>query len=259
MIGFVMDWIKAHSPSGVMSWQGGVLYPEVTGYLIPTLLAYGERDLARQYADWLLDIQHADGSFDGIDGRKRTFDTSACYEGLMAMGEDSAADRAKHWLQALHMENGSLPIEPGGTQTHIYTARASGLINSTAGRDYWAFDGAWDTRWGKEQRSHYIAYGLEGLAMLGVDITPALAASHRLYARRLMPFRVGTDWLDLGYSDVTATCQMAMLYRRFGFDADMMIHAVEEVILPTAGVPQTGTDEYPVSWAAKYYLEAKRA
>ena len=32
-------------------------YPEVTGYLIPTLIAWGERDLAAKYANWIISIQ----------------------------------------------------------------------------------------------------------------------------------------------------------------------------------------------------------
>ena len=32
-------------------------YPEVTGYYIPTLIKWGYRDLAKNYMEWLLDIQ----------------------------------------------------------------------------------------------------------------------------------------------------------------------------------------------------------
>ena len=42
-----------------------VCYPEVTGYFIPTLLASGLRDLAHQYARWLVSVQKPDGSFGG--------------------------------------------------------------------------------------------------------------------------------------------------------------------------------------------------
>ena len=141
MIENVLKWIKNHSPSGVLNWEGGEPYPEVTGYLIPTLLKYGENKLARQYADWLLSIQNGNGSFSDINGIPRTFDTAACYEGLMALGEVEAADRAKKWLQGLYLDCGALPITEVDNHTHIYTARASGLINSRYGRQYWSFVG----------------------------------------------------------------------------------------------------------------------
>jgi len=257
MIDKVLGWIKKHSPSGVLNWHGGNVYPEVTGYLIPTLLKYGEVELALQYADYLLSVQNDNGSFNGIDWRARVFDTSACYEGLLAIGETDAADRAKMWLQSLYLDNGALPTAPGSNQSHIYTARASGLINSRKGKKYWDFTGGWDLRWGSKQRTHYIAYGLEGMAMLGIDITDALKASRSAAVGNLMPYWVKRDWEKPVGTDVTATCQMAILYKRCGLDGSEMIKAIEKLIHSDGGVPQTKKDDWAISWAAKFYLDAK--
>jgi len=257
MIEKVLGWIKKHSPSGVLNWHNGQLYPEVSGYLIPTLLKYSEEDLARQYADYLLSVQHEDGSFDGVDGKVRIFDTSACYEGLDAIGESEAADRTKEWLQAQYLNNGALPIEPGGDLTHVYTIRASGLINSRLGKKYWQFEGDWDTRWESKQRAHYLAYGLEGLDTLGVDIGEPLQASQAVIRNGLMPYWVREDWKEPQGTDISATCQMSVLYNKYGLDSKPMIAAVERLIRSEGGVPQTKDDNWPVSWAAKYYLDAK--
>lgn len=259
MIELVLQWIRNHSPAGVLNWHDGKIYPEVTGYLIPTLLKYNEQDLALQYANYLIEMQNEDGSFYGIDGQKRTFDTSACYEGLLAIGETEAAQKAKSWLQSQQLDDGSLRIVPGGDQSHVYTIRASGLIKSRKGKTFWSFEGGWDTRWGSKQRVHYLAYGLEGLEMLGVDITEALEASQSAISNGLMPYWVKDGWKEPEGTDITATCQMAMLYARHDMKdvATKMIEAVEALIRSDGGVPQMKSDMFAVSWAAKFYLDAK--
>ena len=107
-VDLVLGWLRAHSPSGVLNWHDGDVYPEVTGYLIPTLLKYGEQDLALQYAEYLVSIQNDNGSFESIkDGVERIFDTAACYEGLLAIGKTEAASKAKAWLQSQYLNDGS--------------------------------------------------------------------------------------------------------------------------------------------------------
>lgn len=256
MIEKVLSWIKTHSPSGVLNWQGGEPYPEVTGYLIPTLLNYGEDKLARQYADWLLSIQNGDGSFNDQKGLARTFDTAAIMEGLFAIGEIKAADKAKRWLQSQYLESGALPITEGDQHTHIYTARVSGLINSRYGKQYWSFDGEWDERWGDNQRTHYVAYGLEGLSMLGIDISEPLRASKGALKANLMPYRT-THWNKGDGTDISATCQFAVLYKQYGLEYQSMIEAVERLIMPSGGLPLSKESLVCASWPAKFYLDAK--
>ena len=75
-------------------------YPEVTGYGVPTLLAYGAQETARRWIDWLLCVQRADGSYPCPDtGRARAFDTAQVLRGLLASSDhggsmDRAAQRA---------------------------------------------------------------------------------------------------------------------------------------------------------------------
>src|SRR2546425_7256188 len=60
-------------------------YPEVTGYLVPTLLHYDERELAIRLVRWLFCIQNADGSYPGPDdGKPYVFDTGQVLHGLLA-------------------------------------------------------------------------------------------------------------------------------------------------------------------------------
>src|SRR5688572_1332740 len=66
-------------------WPDGPEYPEITGYLIPTLLQWGEVEMAVRAAEYLAIAQNKDGSWNGVDGVPAAFDTAACVEGLRAI------------------------------------------------------------------------------------------------------------------------------------------------------------------------------
>ena len=73
--------------------------PEVAGALVPTLLAYGEKDLAVELVRRLLSVQHADGGFSGsAESQDSTFNTGVALGGLLAVGElePRATDAARH-------------------------------------------------------------------------------------------------------------------------------------------------------------------
>jgi malonyl-CoA O-methyltransferase len=61
------------------------IYPEVTGYYIPSLIQWGERRLARAYAEYLCSIQKEDGSwYDSDDSAPYVFDSAQILKGLLA-------------------------------------------------------------------------------------------------------------------------------------------------------------------------------
>lgn len=63
-----------------------VLYPEVTGYFIPSLLNAGEKDLAISFAKKLCQIQKSDGSwYDPDDKFPFVFDGGQILKGLIAV------------------------------------------------------------------------------------------------------------------------------------------------------------------------------
>lgn len=71
-------------------------YPEVSGYYIPTLIRWGYRNLAKQYADWLLNIQNLDGSWNDTEGDKPyIFDTAQIIKGLIAQRNISYGNTKK--------------------------------------------------------------------------------------------------------------------------------------------------------------------
>lgn len=87
-VGKALNWIYNNQGS-----SGGVLvhhkhksaYPEVTGYTIPTLLNYGEKELAYEFLKWILCVQRANGGFTDPDaGRLYIFDSAQILRGLLA-------------------------------------------------------------------------------------------------------------------------------------------------------------------------------
>jgi len=83
----ILSWIRANEiPTGGIRVHSDSshAYPEVSGYLVPTLLRYGERELARRLIRWLLCIQRADGSYTSPDGVPHIFDTGQVLRGLLA-------------------------------------------------------------------------------------------------------------------------------------------------------------------------------
>lgn len=81
-------WINANTINGGIVHSSSLRkpYPEVTGYYIPSLLKWGEKDLARSYADWLLSIQTPEGAWQELELKTiYTFDTGQILKGLYSL------------------------------------------------------------------------------------------------------------------------------------------------------------------------------
>ncbi len=113
-----IDWLHAHSLHGGanVSHTNTVSYPEVTGYLIPTLLQWGEPQLAMRYARWLLTVQRTDGSFSGPGmATPFAFDTGQIIRGLAAIAPhlpeaETALQKACDWIIATATPEGRLAL-----------------------------------------------------------------------------------------------------------------------------------------------------
>lgn len=178
-----LAWVRDnHLPTGGIRVESGhpYAYPEVTGYFVPTLLAYGEHDLAAELTEWLLCIQRADGSFtDPDEGRSFVFDTGQVLRGLLAMtgivpGAEQAARRAADYLVS-RMSDGLFPQTYDGTDcpeaVHLYVLpplveAADKLTNSSyraaALRSLDAYSRA-DGFCRVGDLTHFLAYQLEAL------------------------------------------------------------------------------------------------
>jgi hypothetical protein len=125
----------------IRGWEPS--YPETTGYIIPTLLTWGESviradiiDRVIQMADWLVNMQKADGSFDGgAIGSKLgslVFDTGQIVFGLLSTYKNTcdetylrAADKAGLWLVKVQHENGSWEKYAFESISHSYYSRVA--------------------------------------------------------------------------------------------------------------------------------------
>jgi hypothetical protein len=239
-------------------------YPEVTGYLLPTMLAHGANDLALRCAAWLVQVQNSDGSWNGLDGIRRPFDTAAIVEGLQATHalfniprHHHAITRALAWVCEQVAPEGYLINSPTYPQPEIYNLRASAIIGNKQELEYWKAHGLN----GREQRTHYLAYALEGA--LNIDGADRWARDQIEIAYNmqpgLMPFYVDPDWRSTHPSfDYCASAQMGILYKRIGLDAGRVYRLLESVIEPNGGIPQADGDLRQIAWAVKFWLDFRK-
>ena len=121
-----LKWITNNSlpESGIKVTSKALnAYPEVTGYLIPSLINWGERELALQYGNWLVEIQEDDGSFfDPSRSSKCLFDTGQIIRGFIALSEigyssifNEPLKKAVNWIASLVEEDGNIPLIPEET------------------------------------------------------------------------------------------------------------------------------------------------
>jgi malonyl-CoA O-methyltransferase len=111
-----LEWLQQHriDKKGItVSTRKRVSYPEVTGYIIPTLYQYNKKTLAIEMAEWLISIQNKDGSFSSLDGNVYTFDTGQVIRGLVTVLDDfprvkEPLTRACDWVLTQIMPNGEI-------------------------------------------------------------------------------------------------------------------------------------------------------
>lgn len=266
-----VKWLYAaeNDGGGISAWKGnGVFtqsYVEVTGYLLPTMLRWNAGDLALRCADWLLTQQNGDGSYNGLDGVPRPFDTAAVVEGLTCMFEHTgdlrysrAAARAVEWMESQIAPEGYLYNSPGNKTPCVYNLRASAIIGNRKELRYW--EGR--SLIGDRERSHYLAYAIEGLLNFGAQeqAMPLIQLAYNS-GNRLQPFYVDFNWSPhFADFDICASAQMAILFYRVGLDAERHYAAVKHHIHPNGGVPQSvnghgDSDARELSWGAKYLLD----
>lgn len=270
-------WLYAaeNHDGGIAAWKtpDGMwekAYPEVTGYLLPTMLAHGADDLALRCAAWLVRVQNPNGSWNGIDGIQRPFDTAAIVEGLQAtclayydsvyldvVRCQAAIEKAWSWMRSQISSAGYLFNSPSHPQPEIYNLRASAIIGNRAELDYWKATGLNH----REQRSHYLAYALEGALNIDREDSWAIAQVEMAYNMQtgLMPFYVRPDWSSNHPAfDYCASAQMGILYQCVGLDARRVYRLMKDVIEPNGGIAQAKDDPRQIAWAVKFWLDFQK-
>ena len=250
-----LDWLRENElpTGGIRGWDGmDTAYPEVVGYLIPTLFDYGERDLACRCADWLLTVQHESGGYCSLDGILHTFDTAAIVEGLERAYQETsraqyevAAIKARDWIETMRTPDRLYRAGPGlGAPQH--NIRVNGIVEVDPG--YYSIN--------TDDRTHFIAYALEGYLNLDFidQVRRTLQSLPIQETWELVPFY----WQSGKGADIIATAQMAILMMRVGMDASRLVDGVRRWVHPNGGVPQAPADPSEKSWGAKFYLDMER-
>jgi malonyl-CoA O-methyltransferase len=262
-------------------------YPEVSGYYIPTFLKWGGKDLALQYARWLVSIQNEDGSWsDALGKAPYTFDTGQILKGLLSLVEVYPEFKGPilsgcDWLLTQVQESGRVVTPdlshwrlPDGRLVpeaiHLYAleplreaGRRWGVARSSA-----AVDRALQFYLGQpgltafNTLSHFHAYIIEALIDLGCAEQAARAM------REVAGFQK-RDGSIPGYREVDWVCstglfQYAVIWYKLGdlARADRAFDAACRLQNRTGGFYGgygQGANYFPdeeISWAVKYFLDA---
>jgi len=284
-----IEWVHANeNPKGGIFVSSGdnVSYPEVTGYLVPTLLNINEQDLAIRLTRWLIHIQREDGSFTSADGAPHVFDTGQALRGLLAASDlmpeaRDAGARAAMFLRA-RMPNGGLrgfEIDTVWLQryaksiplsSHLYVLppllRAADLFHNSEWESAVKQSLAHFVRSTDSLKlnalTHFLAYELEALIDLGESevALPILNELRKSQANdggvRGMP---GVSWVC-----TPGLAQLAVCWYKTGQrePADSAVNWLERHQTQSGGFRGSyGEDAsyFPaveISWAAKFYLDA---
>jgi malonyl-CoA O-methyltransferase len=286
-----LSWLRKHSlPQqgiAVTSAVGAPAYAEVTGYLIPTLLHWGEHELAGVYARWLLSAQRPDGAWaDPSGSAPYTFDTGQILKGLLAMRGrmpevEGAVRRGCDWILEQVQPDGRVTTPdtsqwdlPGGGRVpeaiHLYALqplRVAAQIYDEARYDE-AVEHALSyylARPGLTQfntLSHFHAYIVEALIDLGHP-GPAVEA---MVAVEALQRRDGSipAYPQVRWTCSTGIAQYAVIWYKLGQrePAQRAFSFLRTLQNPSGGFFGSygrGANYFPdreISWAVKYYLDA---
>lgn len=255
-------------------------YPEVAGYLVPTLLRYGESEAGARFLRWLSAVQQPDGSFLSPEGLSYVFDTAQALRGFLAgMGiykpARECAHRAAEYVYGQLLDEGRSGFAkrfwygiPESVQLYALPPlqRASSLFENAEYRvavenclRYYLQD---RKALRLETLTHFLGYELEALLDLGKAKVVAATLS-------LLEKDQRSDGSVAGARGVPWVCapglaQLASCWYRIGrwSAGDRAMEWLDERQEPSGGFLGSYGDrasyfpDVEVPWAAKFYLDA---
>ena len=283
-----LKWIDHHSIGGegiAVSSKSARSYPEVSGYFIPSLLAWNEIDRARGYGSWLISVQHADGSWgDPNLDEPYAFDTGQIIKGLLALdkafpgeGWEPAVRRACNWMVSLVGDDGK-PNAPdikawnGEVPTavllysyeavkraaeHFQVPEWSAAVDRLVA---WFLDQPELTRF--SHLSHFHAYVLEALCDLGLHERAAEGMKEVAILQR--PSGAVPGFAKVKWVCSTGLLQYAIVWYKLGdfergnlaFDYATKLQNSSGGWWGSYGWSKKYFPRTEISWAVKYFLDA---
>lgn len=293
-----IKWIEKFTVNGlgiaVSSRQHQLIYPEVTGYFIPSLIKFGYRNIALNYGNYLISIQNKNGFWTEPSGKTPyTFDTGMILKGLCSLIDNNldsndkfktALIRGADYIISKQREDGSIATEDYSywnlpynkvvpESIHIYCLepiRFAGKITNDpkyelfiqkALKYYLSQINLTDF----STLSHFNAYIIEGL----IDIGEVEKARR---AMELVSLHQRFDGSISAYSNVDFICstglfQYAICWYKLGetTKADSAFDYACELQNHSGGwygsytVSRDNANYFPneeISWAVKYFLDA---
>jgi malonyl-CoA O-methyltransferase len=280
-----LQWLRNHEAAGggmVVRADGETAYPEVTGYLVPTLLTFGDTELARRFLRWLICIQRADGSFPSPDGEPHVFDTAQVLRGLLAgLGieprAEEAAARAAEYLHGQLAAGGGEDFRPRyrgaiPETVHLYALPPLFEAGAVFGQPAWQQAATRATAFyvhrveslAPDRLTHFLGYELDALIDLGraEAARPVLEKLERRQAADGgVPGEGGATWVCS-----PGLAQLAVCWYKLGRPepADRAVAWLDRHQQPSGGFLGSygaGSAYFPnseVAWAVKFYLDAHR-
>jgi malonyl-CoA O-methyltransferase len=288
-----IDWIQVHRlpGAGIPAWpKSAVPFQEVTGYLIPTLYNFGEKDLARDLARWEASVQTPEGSFCATDHVPYTFDTAQVVRGFLAVLHDlpeieGNLRRACDYVAGNIAADGEV-LTPAydqwmGTDGNIFSeymnlyalpplAEAGRRLSEpryteAAARALAYFKTRPDLTQFKPEKgsfTHVFGYMMDGLAELGEIELAREGLSQAAAIQKengAIPAYPGADWICS-----TGMAQLAVAWYKIGEKrpADRALEFLEKIQHRSGGFYGSYGGRCPyfpkseISWAVKFFLDA---
>lgn len=226
-------------------------YPEVTGYLIPSLLKWGQEDRAQRCGRWLLRIQNENGGFPDRDGYLRPFDTAMAMQGFAALPDaefKTGSKRAWEYLGQWKERNAGWPS--GESRDYFVLVESIYASHSDMSDSWWDpyINLSWPF-WPK-QRLHYIAYALEGMQRLRMRTADLFQQVSNIPWP--LSYWYGPDWSPR----VDKICVCGNLQMAFLLKSARLLQICELCQKDNGGFPFVSGGRRCIAWAAKYYLDA---
>lgn len=285
-----LDWIDHHSIPGkgiAVSSRSQKSYAEVTGYLIPTLLAWNEKARAEAYGKWLLTVQHDAGHWgDPNLNEPYVFDTGQIVKGLLALHEETGAPewaeasrRACDWIVSCIGADGrpcGPDAEAWGDEVPLavllYSYSAVRQAGVSFGERSWIEAVDRSLGWFKQQHdfikfthlSHFHAYILEALCDLG---HPELARNGMVEVEKLQRPNGAVPGLPtVSWVCSTGLFQYAIVWYKLGqIEKGDAAFRYATKLQNRSGGWYGSYGWFPkyfknaeISWAVKYFLDALR-
>jgi len=295
MIDKALQWIQRNTLKEqgiIVHSRQRVCYPEVTGYFIPTLLATGLGDLARQYARWLISVQKADGSFGGAGCEASfAFDTGQVIRGWVELAPEmpeleQPLLRACDWLvKTADQATGRLVVPaPNGAWSlgqrgevseaiHLYVLRPLERAGEVLGEKHFGAFARKSLSYYLKQvpltdfcapaaLTHFFAYVQEALVELGCE---DVAKAGMDEVARLQQYNGAVPaYHNVPWICSTGLAQLAQVWYRLG-ECERADRAMQFLALlqnPSGGFYGSygpAANYFPsaeISWAVKYSIEA---